>query len=67
MALIVTAAPLQRGSLPFAGHPGLNTVRFSGWLSRTKKLTPGKYTLVITAITRGVGATSQTLRFSIVR
>jgi len=35
--------------------------------ARTKKLTPGKYTLVITAITPGVGATSQTLRFSIVR
>jgi hypothetical protein len=58
---------LQRGSLPFAGHAGLNTVRFNGWLARTKKLTPGKYTLVITAITPGVGATTQTLRFSIVR
>jgi subtilisin family serine protease len=58
---------LQRGSLTFAGHAGTNTVRFAGWLSRTKKLTPGKYTLTVTAITPGVGATSQQLRFKIVR
>ena len=58
---------VQRGSLTFAGHAGLNTVRFKGWLSRTKKLTAGKYTLTITAITPGVGETSQQLRFRIVR
>jgi hypothetical protein len=57
---------LRRGSLSFAGHAGLNTVRFKGWLSRKKKLTPGKYTLVMTAITPGVGDTSQRLRFRIV-
>ena len=58
---------LGRGSLTFAGHAGLNTVRFAGWLSRTRKLTPGKHTLTITAITPGIGATSQQLRFTIVR
>ena len=58
---------LKRGSLTFAGHTGLNTVRFNGWLSRTKKLKPGRYSLVITATTPGVGATSQSLRFKIVR
>jgi subtilisin family serine protease len=58
---------LPRGSLTFAGHAALNAVRFNGWLSRTKKLTPGTYTLVITATTPGVGTTSQTLRFKIVR
>jgi hypothetical protein len=58
---------LQRGSLTLAGHPGLNTVRFAGWLSRTKKLTPGRYELTITAITPGVGTTSQKLRFRVVR
>ena len=47
----------RRGSLTFAGHAGLNTVRFNGWLSRTKKLKPGKYTLAITATTPGVGDT----------
>jgi hypothetical protein len=58
---------LRRGSLSFAGHAGLNTVRFKGWLSRTKKLTPGGYTLVIKAITPGVGETTQRLRFTVVR
>jgi hypothetical protein len=58
---------LRRGSLTFAGHAGLNTVRFSGWLSRTKKLAPGRYELRITAITPGVGATAQRLRFTVVR
>ncbi|WP_084285986.1 S8 family serine peptidase [Solirubrobacter soli] len=53
---------LQRGSLTFAGHAGANTVRFQGWLSRTRKLTPGAYTLVLTA-----GQTSQQLQFTIVR
>jgi subtilisin family serine protease len=58
---------LARGSLTFAGHAGLNTVGFKGWLSRTRKLPPGTYTLFITATTPGVGETSQTLKFTIVR
>jgi hypothetical protein len=58
---------LHRGSLTFAGHAGLNTVRFKGWLSRKKKLTPGRYTLVIDAITPGVGTTTQRLKFTVVR
>ena len=58
---------LGRGSLAFAGHAGQNTVRFKGWLSRRKKLTPGRYTLVIDAITPGVGTTTQRLRFTVVR
>jgi hypothetical protein len=53
---------LRRGSLSFAGHPGTNTVRFKGWLTRHKKLTPGKYTLTITA-----GTSSQKLTFTVVR
>jgi subtilisin family serine protease len=56
-----------RGSLAFAGRAGRNSVRFRGWLSRTKKLTPGAYRLIMTAITPGVGTTSQTLRFTIAR
>ena len=58
---------LDRGLLTFAGHAGLNTVRFTGWLSRAKKLTPGNYTLRIAAITPGVGATAQQLHFRVVR
>jgi len=56
-----------RGSRSFAGHAGQNTVVFYGWLSKHKKLKPGKYTLVITATTPGVGSTSQRLKFTIVR
>src|SRR6201999_1164863 len=43
------ARTLVRGSLTFAGHTGQNTVKFDGWLSKHKRLKPGKYTLVITA------------------
>ncbi|HEY6594358.1 MAG TPA: S8 family serine peptidase [Asanoa sp.] len=58
---------LLRGSLTFAGQAGLNSVRFKGWLSRTKKLRPGRHALVITAITPGAGSTSEKLGFRIVR
>jgi hypothetical protein len=58
---------VTRGSLSFAGHAGQNTVTFYGWLRKHKKLKPGKYTLVITATTPGVGSTSQRLKFTIVR
>jgi subtilisin family serine protease len=57
---------LLRGSLTVAAHAGVNKVRFKGWLSRTKKLRRGRYALVITAITAG-GATSQTVKFRVVR
>jgi uncharacterized repeat protein (TIGR01451 family) len=56
-----------RGSLRSAGHAGVNTVRFYGWLSTRRKLRPGRYTLVITATTTGVGSTSEKLTFTIVR
>jgi hypothetical protein len=55
------------GSLSFAGHSGLNSMRFMCWLSNTKKLAPGKYTLIMTAITADVGSTSQRLKFTILR
>jgi hypothetical protein len=54
-----------RGTLSSAGHAGRNTVNFYGWLSRSKKLKPGKYTVVITATTPGVGSTSQKLTFTL--
>jgi hypothetical protein len=37
------------GTLTFTGHPGTNKVRFAGRISDTKKLSPGPYTLRITA------------------
>jgi hypothetical protein len=47
-----------RGRLSFSGHAGLNAVRFFGWLSRTKRLKPGNYVVVING--------SATLRFRII-
>ena len=37
------------GSLSFGGRAGMNRVSFQGRLSRTKKLLPGRYTLLIDA------------------
>jgi hypothetical protein len=58
---------LLAGSSAFAGHVGTNTVVFEGWLSHSKKLGPGHYTLVITAITPGVGTTTTKLNFTVVK
>jgi hypothetical protein len=58
---------VTRSTLPVNGHAGVNSVRFLGWLSRTKRLTPGRYTLVITATTPSAGSTSARLSFTIVR
>ena len=55
------------GSLRLASHQGLNRIRFACWLSPTKKLGPGNYTLVMTAITADVGSTSERLKFAILR
>jgi Divergent InlB B-repeat domain len=55
------------GSSTFSGHAGTNTVVFGGWLSHSKKLGPGHYTLVITAITPGVGTTTTKLNFTVIK
>ena len=60
------ARTVSRGSLSFAGRPGLTTVDFQGRVSASKKLKPGTYTVVITAKTPGVGSTSKRLTFTIV-
>jgi hypothetical protein len=59
---------LTQGTLSFAGHNGANKVSFQGRLSRSKKLKPGRYTLVITA-TNAAGQRSQpkSLSFTIVK
>ena len=41
---------LQRGSLVFAGHAGEHAVAFQGRISRARRLAPGGYVLVITAV-----------------
>lgn len=40
---------VTQGTLSFAGHTGLNRVPFSGRISSSRKLKPGRFTLVITA------------------
>jgi hypothetical protein len=61
--LTVTAATLS-----FAGHAGANTVSFQGRISRSERLDPGYYTLIIVA-TDSAGARSApaSLSFTIVR
>jgi hypothetical protein len=58
---------VTRGTLSFAGRNGRNVVSFQGRLSRSKKLKPGLYSLVITA-TNTVGRRSapRSLSFTIV-
>ena len=56
------------GTLSFAAHTGVNTVRFHGRLSRKKKLKPGRYTLVITATSAsGQQSAPRSLSFTIVK
>jgi hypothetical protein len=58
---------VARGTLSFASHSGTNKRLFRGRLSRSKKLGPGRYTLVITATnTAGQKSAPQKLSFTIV-
>jgi 6-phosphogluconolactonase (cycloisomerase 2 family) len=59
---------VTRGTLAFTGHSGPNRISFQGRMSRTKKLGPGRYTLIITA-TNGAGQHSspKALSFTIVK
>jgi hypothetical protein len=56
------------GTLSFSGHAGTNKVVFQGLISRSKRLTSGRYTLEITA-TNPAGARSAptSLSFTIVK
>lgn len=53
------------GSFRFSAGSGAYSVRFQGRISRSKKLKPGRYTLIITA-TNTAGSSSARLRFTIV-
>jgi hypothetical protein len=58
---------VTRGTLSFTGHEGTDSVLFTGRVSRTEKLKPGRYTLVITATnTAGQQSAPQKLSFTIV-
>jgi CSLREA domain-containing protein len=58
---------ITRGTLSFAAHSGTNTVAFQGRISRSKKLKPGSYSLLITATnSEGQATASPRPRFTIV-
>jgi alpha-tubulin suppressor-like RCC1 family protein len=58
---------LKAGALTFSGHIGTNKVAFYGLLAAAKKLTPGSYTLLVSATAGGKRSRTQTLRFTITR
>jgi hypothetical protein len=55
------------GTLILNARAGTNHVRFQGRLSRSKKLKPGRYTLIITATSAGLRSTPRSLSFTIVK
>jgi hypothetical protein len=58
---------VTRGRLSLTAHAGVNTVSFQGRISRTKKLPPGRYTLVIIATNSAGQRATARLTFTIVR
>lgn len=58
---------ITAGTLVLSGHAGRNSVAFQGLISRTQKLKPGRYTLLITATNAGGTSTPASLSFKIVR
>ncbi len=60
------ARTLARGALTINGHAGANRLAFQGRISSSRKLRPGTYTLVITAVGPEGRAKSQPLTFTIV-
>jgi YVTN family beta-propeller protein len=68
VSLAFTGHGHPRGTLVFKGHAGNDKLAFAGRLSRSRKLPPGRYTVVVTA-TNASGQTSkpQKLTFTIVK
>lgn len=59
---------LTRGALSFAAHTGTNSVSFQGRLSRSRKLAPGAYALLVTAAdAAGRRSSASRLAFTIVK
>jgi hypothetical protein len=58
---------ITAGTLTFAGHAGINKVTFQGRVSPSKKLRPGRYTLLITASNSSGHAGPVRLNFTIVK
>jgi N-acetylneuraminic acid mutarotase len=58
---------VSAGTLKLTGHKGANKVVFQGRLSRSKKLAPGLYTLVIEATDSAGHSAPARLKFTIVK
>jgi hypothetical protein len=58
---------VTRGLLAAPAHPGVNKLAFQGVLSHGKRLTPGTYTVTITATAAGLRSKPASLAFTIVR
>jgi uncharacterized repeat protein (TIGR01451 family) len=55
------------GTLALTGHGGANKVAFQGRISRSQKLRPGRYTVLITATNTAGRSATRALSFTIVR
>jgi hypothetical protein len=53
------------GALTVSGRRGLNALHFAGRLSRTRRLKPGRYRMLITASNVAGRSTPVALRFEI--
>jgi hypothetical protein len=59
---------VNQGTRSFAGHTGLNRVSFGGRISSSRKLKPGRFTLVITATNRSAQRSRpRSISFTIVK
>jgi alpha-tubulin suppressor-like RCC1 family protein len=58
---------VTRGTLSLAGHRGVNDMVFAGRISRTDKLEPGHYELIITADAAGQHSAPASLSFTIAK
>jgi len=58
---------VSAGTLAVAGHAGANSLAFQGLLSATRRLSPGRYTLLITATNAAGRSVASRLTFRIVR
>jgi hypothetical protein len=58
---------LTRGTLVLAAREGPNKVSFQGAISRSEKLEPGRYTLLMTATSAGLRSSVKSLTFTIVK
>jgi uncharacterized delta-60 repeat protein len=59
---------VTRGTLSIVAHVGVNKLPFKGQLGRSKKLQPGRYTVIVTAeSSAGLRSKASSLSFSIVK